>query len=104
MTKNSKLELYVLDGCKKCAAIKVALDLEKIEYTEHNCTSSENQDCDAIEDSINCGRYPIAVIKNNRGTTIVYTCEDQKTRGGKIKKVPVDSQDMFISEIKNAYI
>jgi glutaredoxin len=104
MTTKTKFELYILHGCATCARIKYALESEDIIYEEIDCTSSENKKCDTLEDKIDCGRYPMAVIKKNGSTTIIHTCKDRKPSLGATKKIPVDSEDMFIQEVKKAYI
>ena len=104
MAKKIKFELYVLGGCDKCSRIKYALDAEDIIYEEINCTSSENKKCDTLEDKIDCGRYPMAVIKTSECTTIIHLCDHKKPSGESTKRIPVDSEDKFISEIKKVYI
>lgn len=103
---NNKIEIYILDGCEKCTRIKYALISEDIEYEEISCTSSENKKCDSLEDRVDCGRYPMAVIKKRGSITTVYFC-DKGSIGGTTtitRRIPVDSEDKFIQEIKKAYI
>jgi len=103
MKKKIKFELYVLQGCSICANVKYSLEAEDLIFEEVDCTSSENKKCDTLEDKIDCGRYPMAVIKNNFGTTIIHMCDHKKSSGGSTKRIPVDSEDKFIQEVKKAY-
>jgi hypothetical protein len=103
MATKTKFELYILQGCEKCVRIKYAVVAEDLLFEEINCTSSENKKCDSLEDKIDCGRYPMAVIKNNGVTTIIHFCDFKKPSGESIKRIPVDSEDRFIQEIKKAY-
>lgn len=102
---NNKIELYVLDGCEKCTRIKYALISEEIDYEEMNCTSSENKKCDNLEDRVDCGKYPMAVVKKRGATSVIYFCEKQSTGGTTVvnRRISVDSEDKFIQEIKKAY-
>jgi hypothetical protein len=100
MMKN-KLELYLLDGCNKCSRIKYALLADEIEYDAIDCTNSDNKKCDTLEDKIDCGKYPMAVVKRNGITTIIHFCD---TKASSNTKISVDSEDKFINEIKKAYI
>lgn len=102
---NNKIELYVLDGCEKCTRIKYALISDEIEYEEISCTSSENKKCDNLEDRVDCGKYPMAVVKKRGATSTIYFCEGKSTGGTTIinRRIPVDSEDKFIQEIKKAY-
>lgn len=103
MEKKLKFELYTLHGCNKCASLKYALESEDLIYEEVDCTASDNKKCDTLEDKTDCGRYPMAVIKKNGVTTIIHTCNDKKSTSGVNKKIVVDSEDMFIQEVKKAY-
>lgn len=96
------IELYLLDGCNKCTSIKYKLIAEEIEYEHVDCTSSENKKCDSLEDKVDCGRYPMAVIKNKGITSIIHFCDTQKPGTGTTRKIPVNSEDMFIKEVKKA--
>ena len=100
----NKLELYLLDGCDRCNRIKYMILAEELEYEAVNCTSSTNNICDKLEDKVDCGRYPMAVIKKKGSTTIVHFCDGQSASGTTTKKVPVNSEDKFVEEIKKAYI
>lgn len=102
---SNKIELYILDGCEKCTRIKYALLAEEIEYEMINCTSSDNKKCDSLEDKIDCGRYPMAVIKKRGTTIIIYFCDGKSTSGTTLvtRRISVDSEDKFINEIKKAY-
>lgn len=103
MEQKVKFELYTLHGCNRCANIKYALEVEDLLYEEVDCTSSENKKCDTLEDKTDCGRYPMAIIKKNGTTTIIHTCDGKKSTSGVNKKIAVDSEDMFIQEVKKAY-
>jgi len=100
----NNLELYILDGCERCSRIKSRLDIDNIIYNIENCTTSDSKKCDSIEDKLDCGRYPIAIVKNNGVTSMIHFCDHKKPSGESTKKIPVDSEDKFINEIKNAYI
>lgn len=102
MNNEKVIELYVLNGCSKCSTVKQKLTEEGLVFSEINCTSTENEDCDKLEDSINCGRYPIAIVKNKGVKSIIHTCYDKKNTA-KSKKIPADSIESFLSEIKKAY-
>jgi hypothetical protein len=102
----TKIELYLLENCGKCARIKYALLAEEIEFEIIDCANSENKKCDRLEDRVDCGRYPMAVIKKRGSITTVYFC-DKGSIGGTTtvtRRIPVDSEDKFIQEIKKAYI
>jgi hypothetical protein len=101
----TKLELYLLDKCDRCTRIKYALAWEEIKYEEVNCTSSESSKCDSLEDKLDCGRYPMAVLKNSISTTIIHFCDNKTTTNSNTsRRIPVDSEDKFINEIKKYYI
>lgn len=100
----NKIELYILSKCDRCSRIKTRLETEGISFDIEDCTTSNSKKCDSIEDKIDCGRYPIAVIKNNGITSIIHFCDHKKPSGETTKKIPVDSEDKFISEIKKCYI
>jgi hypothetical protein len=102
---NNKIELYLLDGCDRCSRIKYALLADEIKYEEVNCTSSESSKCDSLEDKLDCGRYPMAVVKKKGVTSIIYFCEGKSTSvtATTNKRISVDSEDKFINEIKKAY-
>ena len=102
---SNKIELYVLDGCEKCTRIKYALISEELEYEEIKCTSAENKKCDNLEDRVDCGKYPMAVVKKRGATTTIYFCEGRSIGGTTTisRKIPVNSEDKFINEIKKAY-
>lgn len=104
MAKKNKFELYTLHGCEKCARIKYILESEDLLYEEIDCSSSENKKCDSLEDKVDCGKYPMAVIKKNGITTIIHLCDYKKASGEIAKRIPVDSEDKFVIEIKKAYI
>jgi len=101
----TKLELYLLDKCDRCTRIKYILSSEEILYDVVNCTASDNKKCDSLEDKIDCGRYPMAVLKNSVSTTIIHFCDNKTaTNSNTSRRVPVDSEDKFINEIKKYYI
>jgi hypothetical protein len=100
----TKIELYVLDGCNKCARIKYELLAEEIDHELIDCTSSDNKKCDTLEDKVDCGRYPMAIVKKNGTTTIIHFCDNKPAGGTTTKRIPVDSEDKFLSELKKAYI
>lgn len=103
MQNKVELELFTISGCSRCQNVKYQLEREDIIYHEHSCTSQEDKKCDSLEDKIDCGRYPIAVIKKNGVTTIVHNCYHKKPSGTSVRKIPVDSEDKFIDEVKKAY-
>jgi hypothetical protein len=45
----------------------------------------------------------MAVIKKRGSTTTIYFCESRSTGSAVNKRVAVDSEDKFISEIKKVY-
>jgi hypothetical protein len=100
----TNLDFYFLETCEKCTRIKYALIAEDIEHELVNCTSSSNSICDKLEDKVDCGRYPMAVVKNKGVTTIIHFCDKKPTASATTKKVPVDSEEKFIQEVKKAYI
>ena len=100
MENKIKIELYVLKGCEKCSRIKYGLVADEIPYEEIDCSSTENKKCDSLEDKVDCGKYTMAVVKKKGSTTIVHFCDGKSTTN---KKIPVDSEDKFINEIKKAY-
>ena len=106
MENKIKVDLYTLTGCDKCSRIKYILQADEIAYEEIDCSSSENKKCDTLEDRVDCGKYPMAVIKKRGSTTTIYFCESRSTGGSTTitRKIPVDSEDKFVSEIKKVYI
>ena len=100
----NKIELYALGGCGTCGRIKYALQAEEIEYELVDCTQSDNKKCDSLEDKVDCGRYPMAVIKAKGSTTVIHFCDNKPAGGTNTKRIPVDSEDKFIQEVKKAYI
>lgn len=101
---NKKFELYVLDGCNKCTRIKYLIASEELDHELVDCTASDNKKCDSLEDKVDCGRYPMAVIKNKGVTTIIHFCDKKPSESTTAKRIPVDSEDKFIQEVKKAYI
>jgi len=77
---------------------------EEIEFELVNCADSNNKKCDSLEDKVDCGRYPMAVVKKNGTTTIIHFCDNKPAGGTITKRIPVDSEDKFLSELKKAYI
>lgn len=96
-------DFYYLENCERCTRIKYALISDDIDHELVNCTSSNNTACDKLEDKVDCGRYPMAVIKKNGQSTIIHFCDKKSATSGTNKRVPVDSEDMFIQEVKKAY-
>jgi hypothetical protein len=94
---------YYLDGCEKCTKIKYELIKAEIEHELVNCTSSSNSLCDKLEDQIDCGRYPMVVIKKKGSNTVIHFCDKKAVLEGKSKRIPVDSEEMFVKEVKKAY-
>lgn len=61
---NNKLIVYVLDGCKRCQALKTSLSEQNIKYQEVSCDSDRNSiTCDNLESELDCRYYPIIEIK-----------------------------------------
>jgi len=100
MIKKNEIKLFTLASCNRCASIKSRLQLDNIEFVEVDCTPSDCEECDKVEDSIDCGRYPIAIVKSEKGKSIIHTCENKKSSTNKIS---VNSEDMFMNELKKAY-
>lgn len=99
----NKLQLYVLGGCGTCGRIKNRLLEEELDHELIDCSSNKNENCDSLEDKVDCGRYPMAVIKSKGHTTVVYFCNKQ-SENTSLRKIAVDSEDKFIQEVKKAYI
>jgi glutaredoxin len=106
MENKIKVELYVLKGCDKCSRIKYILQADEIAYEEIDCSSSENKKCDTLEDKVDCGKYPMAVIKKKGSTTMIHFCDGRSTGGTTTvtRRIPVDSEYKFIYELKKVYI
>ena len=99
---NNKIKIYTLNGCSNCKKVNSILAEKQIDYEIVDCSSPDCEECDRLEDQINCGRYPIAVIRTEGSTIKVHLCDDNKQSSSKI--IIVDSVDKFISTIIKYYI
>jgi arsenate reductase-like glutaredoxin family protein len=99
---NNKIKLYTLEGCSNCKKVNISLLEQGIDYEIVDCSSPDCEECDRLEDQINCGRYPIAVINTNNSTIKIHLCDDNKQSSSNI--IIVDSVDKFVSTILKYYI
>jgi len=98
----NKIKLYTLEGCSNCKKVVTVLKELNIEYETVDCTSPDSEECDCLEDEINCGRYPMASIQTDKTTLKLHLCEDNSKMSKQV--IAADSVDKFVSTIIKYYI
>lgn len=70
---NYHIVVYALEGCPMCGTLMSSLNAEEISYSSVICKDT-SEECDNLEDYINCYTYPIVVISNKVNSTKTYIC------------------------------
>ena len=64
MINDWKIEMFTLQGCKKCEMLKCGLDGNDIPYSEHDVTINPFLG-DKLEEMYKCEGYPMIVLKGS---------------------------------------
>jgi len=97
----TKLQVYLLEGCDKCKKLKTILNCLKIEYEAVPCEDYPNI-CDNVENVTGVDMYPMV----NKGNKLFYIAEKYSDIGkikiisDKITTVGMYSIDNIIDAIQ----
>jgi glutaredoxin len=97
----TKLQVYLLEGCDKCKKLKTILDRLKIEYEAVPCEDYPSM-CDNVENVTGVDMYPMV----NKGNKLFYIAEKYSDIGkikiisDKITTVGMYSIDNIIDAIQ----
>lgn len=90
----TKITIFTLTGCDKCASLKSKLNENSIAYKEISCEECP-ECCDSVEDTLNITRYPIAKMEVNG--KIYYGHVNESYGAAKQEFIPNIYSDSFLS-------